>query len=123
MRTKEVNSMPSKPALGKGARWTHAKLQRVVGRYVLVGWEDGPAQVQLVTDVCVDGPWKEPNTLEWPDGSCGPTEGRIDSPDQIIAIGPKLLWPKADALFPLPLPLEAVVAIERGQKELLYRTR
>ena len=46
--SKEVNSMPKRPALGKGEVWTAAKCKAVLGKNVLVGWEDAEAEVAFV---------------------------------------------------------------------------
>lgn len=70
------SSMPTNPIL-KGRRWTTALRNRVVGRWVLIGWSDSPAEAGIAIEDGTSDP------LFW-----SPTIGlmHIDHPGQVIDI-------------------------------------
>lgn len=83
-QTKTKSSMPKHPAL-RGKKWTTALINRVLGRWVLVGWLDAPAKPMLV----VGGTCGELEAVRWFKKGELITEP-IDNPGQIIDIGPRL---------------------------------
>jgi hypothetical protein len=81
-----MNSLPKQPIL-KGEHWTRSHIKRVVGHWLHIGWADAKASVGICTGCNGFG---EPviylprdQERHW-----------IDSPGQIIRIGPKIKIPK-----------------------------
>lgn len=71
--------MPTNPVL-KGRRWTSKTKSKIQGRWILVGWIDSPAEPGIAI---VERAGGDPGYIRT-DGSVM----RLDSPGQIIDIGP-----------------------------------
>ena len=83
--TKIVNSMPKQPAL-KGRRWTKTLAEKILYRWVLVGWKDVPSEPVLIIGHRGAGAGFEPFGVSGKDWK----QIWIDSPEQIIGIGPHI---------------------------------
>lgn len=80
------SSMPAKSALS-GYTWTPARTKQIVGRWVKIGFEDCPAQTVFVAGKDYYG---DPVAYSLEGRSRGSI---LDSPEQVIKIGPKMKAP------------------------------
>lgn len=80
--SKSNSSMPTDPVL-RGRRWTGQLRDRVIGRWVLVGWIDSPAE----PGICIGNQYERAGDPEVFFPAKGYTMP-LDSPGQVIDIGP-----------------------------------